>query len=187
MAKTTFSGPVVSQNGFVPPITTIAELPAADSMLPGSIYLVNDYGAGGNDFCLVISTGSAWVDSTGAEVSGGGGGGTITVNFAQFTDYNDLQLYSSAFFGVPRVTIASVNPMSNLYTLLTSGAFTAGTIFTNTNASSPGFGSAIELTETMVFDPMAAGGSGAWVGDGTIYSGTFSSGAASTVSIVYSA
>jgi hypothetical protein len=91
MASTTFSGPVTSQNGFVGNITgnvtgdvtgdvTLADfvkltavataaLPAAAAGNAGQVRLINDNGAGNNEFCLVISTGSAWVTAVGAALS----------------------------------------------------------------------------------------------------------------------
>jgi hypothetical protein len=50
------------------PITT-AELPAADSGNEGQVRLINDNGAGDDEYCLVISTGSAWVTAVGAALS----------------------------------------------------------------------------------------------------------------------
>jgi hypothetical protein len=87
MASTTFSGPVTSQNGFVGNITgnvtgdiTLANfvdlvavatsaLPTAAAGNAGQVRLINDNGAGNNEFCLVISTGSAWVTAVGAALS----------------------------------------------------------------------------------------------------------------------
>ena len=79
MASTTFSGPVTSTNGFVGDVTvtsfikltaqTTASLPAAATANAGHVRLVNDNGAGNNEFCLVVSTGSAWVTAVGAALS----------------------------------------------------------------------------------------------------------------------
>jgi hypothetical protein len=83
MASTTFSGPVTSTNGFVGSVTgdvtvtsfialtaqTTASLPAAAAANAGHVRLVSDNGAGNNEFCLVISTGSAWVTAVGAALS----------------------------------------------------------------------------------------------------------------------
>jgi hypothetical protein len=100
MAKTFFSGPVQSENGFrsvtknattgavtvdatlgaatsvdsvtvsdfvaLTAITTI-ELPAAGNA--GQVRLISDNGAGNNEYCLVISTGAAWVTAVGAALS----------------------------------------------------------------------------------------------------------------------
>lgn len=75
MATTTFSGPVVSTNGFttaaflkLTAITT-AELPAAAAGNAGQVRLISDNGAGNNEYCLVVSTGSAWVTAVGAALS----------------------------------------------------------------------------------------------------------------------
>ena len=83
MAQTSFSGPVRSENGFIGEVagnvtvTDFLKLTAvATSALPpaaagnaGQVRLINDNGAGDNEFCLVISTGSAWVTATGADLS----------------------------------------------------------------------------------------------------------------------
>ena len=79
MATTTFSGPVVSSNGFSGDITVTDFLkltPVATSALPvaaagnqGQVRLINDNGAGNNEYCLVVSTGSAWVTAVGAALS----------------------------------------------------------------------------------------------------------------------
>ena len=69
MARTTFSGPVASQNGFIAPVVTTANLPAANSVPAGTVYIISDNGVGNNEFCLVISTGSAWRTAIGAALS----------------------------------------------------------------------------------------------------------------------
>jgi hypothetical protein len=95
MASTTFSGPVTSTNGFVGSVTgnvsgdvtgnvagdvtvtsfvkltaiATSALPAAAAGNAGQVRLINDNGAGNNEFCLVISTGSAWVTAVGAALS----------------------------------------------------------------------------------------------------------------------
>lgn len=79
MATTTFSGPVVSENGFQGDITvtdflaltaiTTAELPTAAAANAGQVRLISDNGAGNDEYCLVISTGSAWVTAVGAALS----------------------------------------------------------------------------------------------------------------------
>jgi len=69
MAQTTFSGPVVSTNGFVPPVTVTASLPAASSVAAGTMYIITDNGAGDNEICVVISDGSAWKTAVGAALS----------------------------------------------------------------------------------------------------------------------
>ena len=75
MATTTFSGPVVSDNGFQGNVTvtdfialtavTTAELPAAAAANAGQVRLISDNGSGDDEYCLVISTGSAWVTAVG--------------------------------------------------------------------------------------------------------------------------
>lgn len=83
MGSTTFSGPVTSTNGFVGNVTgditlanfvdlvavTTASLPAAAASNAGQVRLISDNGAGNNEYCLVISTGSAWVIAVGAALS----------------------------------------------------------------------------------------------------------------------
>lgn len=95
MASTTFSGPVTSQNGFVGGVTgnvtgnvtgdvsgnvtvtsfvkltavATSALPAAAAGNAGQVRLINDNGAGNNEYCLVVSTGSAWVTAVGAALS----------------------------------------------------------------------------------------------------------------------
>lgn len=79
MAATNFSGPVVSSNGFTGDITvtdfvkltaiTTAELPTAAAGNAGQVRLISDNGAGNDEYCLVVSTGSAWVTAVGAALS----------------------------------------------------------------------------------------------------------------------
>jgi hypothetical protein len=91
MASTTFSGPVTSTNGFVGSVTgnvtgnvegdvtvtsfvkltaiATASLPAAAAGNAGQVRLINDNGAGDDEYCLVISTGAAWVTAVGAALS----------------------------------------------------------------------------------------------------------------------
>ena len=83
MARTTFSGPVKSDNGFegaitgnvtlatfvgLTPVATSA-LPAAAAANQGQVRLINDNGAGNDEYCLVVSTGAAWVTAVGAALS----------------------------------------------------------------------------------------------------------------------
>ena len=87
MANTTFSGPVTSNNGFVGDVTgsvtgavyvsdfvkmtaiDTASLPTPAAANAGQVRLINDNGAGDNEWCLVISTGAAWVTAVGAALS----------------------------------------------------------------------------------------------------------------------
>lgn len=91
MASTTFSGPVTSTNGFVGALTgnvtgnvtgdvtindfigmtaiATADLPTAAAGNAGQVRLINDNGAGDDEYCLVISTGAAWVTAVGAALS----------------------------------------------------------------------------------------------------------------------
>jgi hypothetical protein len=50
------------------PILTAA-LPAAAAGNAGQVRLVSDNGAGNDEYCLVISTGAAWVTAVGAALS----------------------------------------------------------------------------------------------------------------------
>ena len=69
MAQTTFSGPVVSDNGFNLPVSLTSELPAASAANTGQVRVITDNGAGDNEVCIVVSTGSAWVVASGAALS----------------------------------------------------------------------------------------------------------------------
>ena len=69
MARTTFSGPVRSVAGFIAPVVTTANLPAFASVPAGTVYIISDNGVGNNEYCLVISTGAAWVTAVGAALS----------------------------------------------------------------------------------------------------------------------
>jgi len=77
MASTTFSGPVTSTNGFVVgadsfialTAQTTASLPTAVAANEGHVRLINDNGAGNDEYCLVISTGAAWVTAVGAALT----------------------------------------------------------------------------------------------------------------------
>ena len=51
------------------PIILTAALPPAAAGNAGQVRLISDNGAGNDEFCLVISTGSAWVTATGAALS----------------------------------------------------------------------------------------------------------------------
>lgn len=46
-----------------------AALPAAAAGNAGQVRLISDNGAGNNETCLVVSTGSAWVTAVGAALS----------------------------------------------------------------------------------------------------------------------
>ena len=61
MGTTTFSGPVVSTNGFDLPISLTAELPTASASNAGVIRIITDNGVGDNEFALVVSNGTAWL------------------------------------------------------------------------------------------------------------------------------
>jgi len=79
MARTSFSGPVASANGFEGDVTVTdflkltaietAALPTAAAANAGQVRLISDNGAGDDEYCLVISTGSAWVTAVGAALS----------------------------------------------------------------------------------------------------------------------
>lgn len=69
MAQTRFSGPVKSDAGFIAPVVTTANLPVATTVPAGTIYVISDNGAGDNEYCVVVNTGSAWVTAVGAALS----------------------------------------------------------------------------------------------------------------------
>ncbi len=69
MALSTFSGPVRSNNGFQIPVVATADLPAFGDVAVGTVYMVSDNGAGNDEYCIVISTGAAWVTAVGAALS----------------------------------------------------------------------------------------------------------------------
>jgi len=69
MAKTTFSGPVRSDAGFQIPAVTTANLPAATSVVAGTVYVVTDNGSGNDEICVVVSNGTAWKTAIGAALS----------------------------------------------------------------------------------------------------------------------
>ncbi len=69
MATTHFSGPVNSAAGYEVPVVVTANLPDATAVTVGTVYMVNDNGVGDNEYCLVISTGAAWVTAVGAALS----------------------------------------------------------------------------------------------------------------------
>ncbi len=51
------------------PAILTAALPTASASNAGQVRLISDNGAGNNEYCLVISTGSAWVTAVGAALS----------------------------------------------------------------------------------------------------------------------
>jgi hypothetical protein len=51
------------------PVILTADLPTAAAANAGQVRLISDNGAGNNEYCLVISTGSAWVTAVGAALS----------------------------------------------------------------------------------------------------------------------
>jgi len=68
MATTTFSGPVVSTNGFVPPTFTVANAPSAAGFTAGTIVYVSNGAAGAA--ILAFSDGTNWKRSdTGATIA----------------------------------------------------------------------------------------------------------------------
>ena len=69
MSRTTFSGPVKSDAGFLFPVVTTANLPVATDTPVGTAYIVSDNGAGDDTYCLVINNGTAWVTAVGAALS----------------------------------------------------------------------------------------------------------------------
>ena len=51
------------------PVILTAALPLAAAGNAGQVRLISDNGAGNNEYCLVISTGAAWVTAIGAALS----------------------------------------------------------------------------------------------------------------------
>jgi hypothetical protein len=51
------------------PAILTAALPTAAAGNAGQVRLISDNGVGNNEYCLVISTGSAWVTAVGAALS----------------------------------------------------------------------------------------------------------------------
>lgn len=97
MGRTTFSGPVAADNGFIGavvgdvtgnvtgnltgnvtgdvvgavklPVSTTAALPVLTVADAGTIRAVSDNGAGNNEYCVVLWNGTAWVTAVGAALS----------------------------------------------------------------------------------------------------------------------
>ena len=67
-AATSVDSVTVSSFIDLPAIATAA-LPAAAAGNAGQVRLINDNGAGNDTYCLVISTGAAWVTAVGAALS----------------------------------------------------------------------------------------------------------------------
>ena len=67
-AATDVTSVTVSDFVALTPILT-AELPAADADNAGQVRLISDNGSGDDEYCLVISTGAAWVTAVGAALS----------------------------------------------------------------------------------------------------------------------
>lgn len=103
MSRTTFSGPVVSQNGFAPTVYTSATLPAASSVPSGTILEVDD-GAGP---VPVISNGTAWTLLNNA-------GTSRPVRCATFgnsiAELNPPNTDASLVMGVMGVTPSNISP-----------------------------------------------------------------------------
>jgi hypothetical protein len=67
-AATSVTSVTISSFARLTPILTAA-LPTAAAGNAGQVRLISDNGAGNNEYCLVISTGSAWVTAVGAALS----------------------------------------------------------------------------------------------------------------------
>jgi hypothetical protein len=67
-AATSVTSVTISSFARLTPILTAA-LPTAAAGNAGQVRLISDNGAGNNEYCLVISTGAAWVTATGAALS----------------------------------------------------------------------------------------------------------------------
>ena len=69
MARSTFSGPVKSNAGFISEAIATADLPAASSVPAGTLYVIDDNGSGDNEMCIVVSDGPNWKTAVGAALS----------------------------------------------------------------------------------------------------------------------
>jgi hypothetical protein len=67
-AATSVTSVTVTDFVALTPILT-SELPAAAAGNEGQVRLISDNGAGDDEYCLVISTGAAWVTAVGAALS----------------------------------------------------------------------------------------------------------------------
>ena len=67
-AATSVTSVTISSFARLTPILTAA-LPTAAAGNAGQVRLISDNGAGNNEYCLVISTGAAWVTAVGAALS----------------------------------------------------------------------------------------------------------------------
>jgi hypothetical protein len=67
-AATDVTSVTVSDFIALTPILT-SELPAAAAGNEGQVRLISDNGVGNNEYCLVISTGAAWVTAVGAALT----------------------------------------------------------------------------------------------------------------------
>ena len=67
-AATSVTSVTVSSFLALTPILTAA-LPAAAAGNQGQVRLISDNGVGNDEYCLVISTGAAWVTAVGAALS----------------------------------------------------------------------------------------------------------------------
>jgi hypothetical protein len=69
MARTTFSGPVKSDNGFIAPtytVTTANAIPAADKTVGQLIYVSNGLAGAA---CLAVWNGTDWISPAGTAIS----------------------------------------------------------------------------------------------------------------------
>lgn len=67
MARTTFSGPVDSDNGFILPAYTVATQPDATAVDAGTIIYVSDGLAGAPT--IAVSNGTIWASAAGTEIA----------------------------------------------------------------------------------------------------------------------
>ena len=67
-ADSSVTSVTISSFAKLTPILTAA-LPTAAAGNAGQVRLISDNGAGNNEYCLVISTGAAWVTAVGAALS----------------------------------------------------------------------------------------------------------------------
>jgi len=67
--QTSFSGSVKSEAGFILTPVLTAALPLPATVPVGSMRMVSDNGAGNNELCVVINTGTGWITATGQPLS----------------------------------------------------------------------------------------------------------------------
>ena len=153
MSNTTFSGPVASQNGFIPGSFTTAQRDALTNVATGTLIFNTTAGE------AQVYDGSAWI----AAFGGGGGGTTYTLD----TDYVSPGLKFTNFGGPTELTISTPS-WSNTAGANSIVAKPSGTAFTLVVSGNTG-----TFTMTASWTNLGAGGysaTGTWVGSGSFTS-----------------